>query len=323
MVIVTGATGFIGSALIWEFNQAGENEIIAVDEFGHGQKWKNLVKRNFSHFVQKDQLFEFLAQPDVADAVDGVFHMGACSSTTETDMDFLLETNFYYSQALYEWCTVNEKPFIYASSCATYGDGEKGFSDQTPAQELVPLNGYGYSKVLFDRWVERQTERPPQVVGLKFSNVFGPQEYHKGEQASVAFKAFEQIQQSGRLKLFKSHRSDYQDGMQKRDFVYIKDVTRWILEIFDNEIASGIYNMGMGISHTWLDLADAIFKSLGKEKAIDWIDIPIAIRNQYQYYTEAKMGRLIELGLSKSEWTLDLAIRDYVGNYLSQRDRFL
>ena len=323
MIVVTGAGGFIGSALVWQLNQAGLRDIVCVDEMGSGQKFKNLAKRQFVQLIHKDQFLDYLDQQGQEDHLEAIFHMGACSSTTEKDVDFLLETNLHYSQHLFEWCTENHVPLIYASSCSVYGSGTKGFDDSSKLDEFVPLNGYGFSKLLFDRWVLSQAEQPPQCVGLRFSNVFGPQEYHKGDQASVAYKAFHQIQTKGKLDLFRSHRADYKDGEQVRDFVYVKDVTRWMLEILYKKIPSGVYNMGFGQSRNWIDLGQACFKALDRKPAIEFIEMPTEIQPHYQYFTEAKMNRLRSLGLSKPEFDLEAGVRDFFQNYLLREDRYL
>jgi ADP-L-glycero-D-manno-heptose 6-epimerase len=250
--------------------------------------------------------------------------MGACSSTTETDEEYLKRNNIEYTQKLWEFCARKGKPYIYASSGATYGDGKLGFDDATPPETFKPLNLYGWSKLKFDIWAMQQTQTPSRWYGLRFFNVFGPNEYHKGEMSSVAFKAFNQIRETGKLKLFVSHNPDYKDGEQLRDFVYVKDITRWMWEIMNKPaMKSGIYNMGYGKARTWLDLAKATFQATGKPMQIDWIQVPANIRDQYQYFTEAKMDRLMGQGLSKPEWPLEKAIPDYVNGYLKAKDPYL
>ncbi len=320
MIIVTGANGFIGSALVWELNQAGREDIICVDSVSLAERPGPLKKRRYLSFLLKDEIWKFLESPEARTKVETVFHMGACSSTTETNVAFLTENNVEYTRRLWEWCTANQKTFIYASSAAVYGDGSKGFEDSLPSKIFEPLNPYGESKAAFDRWVEEQTLTPPVWFGLRFFNVFGPNEYHKGFMCSVPFKAFVQIQEKSSLTLFRSHNPNYEDGKQMRDFVYVKDVTRWMLELMNrNGLRSGIYNMGYGQARTWLDLATAAFKALGKPMNIEWTDIPEAMRPRYQYFTEAKMDRLLALGLSKPQWPLERAIDDYLANYLAKQ----
>ena len=323
MFIVTGAAGFIGSAFVWELNKRGVSEIICVDQFHQSQKWRNLAKRSFFHFVMKDDLFDFLSQTDVIGAVKGVFHMGACSSTTQTDVDYLVKNNYYYSQELFKWCSRHQKRFIYASSAATYGAGENGFEDTFDSEKLKPLNLYGESKVIMDRWVVKQKLTPPHWYALKFFNVFGPNEYEKGSMASVAFKAFHQVSEKSELGLFKSYNAQYADGQQLRDFVYVKDVVRWMKELMDKKPENGIYNMGFGKARSWLDMAQALFAALGKPLKINWLEMPDNIKDQYQYFTEANMNKWKSQGLSEPEWSLEKAIADYVQNYLQKEEPWL
>jgi ADP-L-glycero-D-manno-heptose 6-epimerase len=323
VIVVTGALGFIGSALVWDLNENGYDDILCVDLYRNGQKWKNLAKRNVFDVLSPDAFIDFLEDSEEAENIDAIFHMGACSSTTETNVDYLIENNFRYSQTLFQWCAQNNVPFFYASSAATYGAGDNGYDDQTDSAELRPLNPYGYSKVLFDRWVEQQEELPPRWYGLKFFNVYGPQEYHKNNMASVVYKAFHQINESAKLQLFKSHNPDYQDGKQLRDFVYVKEVTSWMIQFMDRRFKSGLYNMGFGQARTWLDLAESVFRAMDKPVNIEWIDMPENIRDQYQYFTQAKMDRAFAGGLSKPRWSLEEGIADYVKNYLMTEDKYL
>ena len=242
--------------------------------------------------------------------------MGANSSTTETNWEHLYENNTLYTQRLFEWCTLHKKGFIYASSAATYGAGELGYDDLTDSEKLRPLNLYGESKVQFDRWAMKQSLVPPKWYGLKFFNVYGPNESHKGAMSSLVFKAYFQIQKTGRLQLFKSYLPDYKHGEQKRDFVYVKDVAQWIFELMSSNAQSGIYNMGYGQSRTWVDLATSVFKAMQKPVQIDFIDMPESLKNQYQYYTEARMNKWRGQNLSEPRWSLELGIQDYVQNHL-------
>jgi ADP-L-glycero-D-manno-heptose 6-epimerase len=324
MWIVTGATGFIGSALVWELNSHGRDTVLVSDHVTPSERPGPLGKRNFSEFISADRLFEWWADPANAARIEGVFHMGACSSTTETDEAYLRRNNIEYSQKVFEFCAGRNIPLIYASSAACYGDGKLGFDDARDSRDYQPLNLYGWSKLKFDIWAAAQSKTPPRWYGLRFFNVYGPNEYHKGEQASVAFKAFNQIRESGRLKLFRSYHPDYKDGEQKRDFVYVKDITRWMRELMDSpKVNSGIYNMGSGQARSWLDLAGAAFDSLRRPRQIDWIEIPANIRDQYQYFTEARMDRLLGEGLSRPQWPLEKGVADYVGSYLLRTDPFL
>ncbi|WP_295902618.1 ADP-glyceromanno-heptose 6-epimerase [uncultured Bdellovibrio sp.] len=319
MIIVTGANGFIGSVMVWELNQRGHTDIVAVDSVGLSER-NLLSKRKISQFLLKDELWAFLNTDKAKKEVTWIIHMGACSSTTETNKEFLWENNTYYTQRIFEWCAEHKKDMIYASSAATYGAGELGFDDTTDPEKLRPLNLYGESKVLFDRWALKQTKTPPHWYGLKFFNVFGPNEYHKEAMSSVAFKAYNQIKANGALGLFKSADPKYKDGEFMRDFVYVKDVTGWMAELMEKKPTNGIYNMGFGKPRTWLDLASSVFSAMGKEMKINWLEMPENIRGQYQYFTEAKTDKWSAAGMSAAKWPLEKAVADYVQNYLSKDD---
>lgn len=311
--------------MVWEFNQRGITDLLLSDHILPKDRPALLAKRKFSDFVAADDLFDYLDDPTQAYAIEGVVHMGACSSTTEMNETYLQKNNVEYTQKLWNFCVRKKRPFIYASSGATYGDGQMGFDDAIDPSLLKPLNPYGWSKLKFDIWALQQKECPPHWFGLRFFNVYGPNEYHKGEMSSVVFKAFQQINETGHLRLFRSHNDQYKDGEQLRDFVYVKDITRWMFELYAKPamVSSGIYNMGFGQARTWLDLAQNVFAGMKKPVAIDWIDIPAHIRNQYQYFTEAKMDRLFKEGLSKPQWPLEKGVSDYVSNYLLKEDSVL
>jgi ADP-L-glycero-D-manno-heptose 6-epimerase len=323
MILVTGANGFIGSAIVWQLNQSGMNDIVCVDTVSLEERPYPLAKRQFAKFLSEKQLWDYLTLPETQKKVDWIIHMGANSSTTETNWQHLYENNTFYTQRIFEWCAEHGKNLVYASSAATYGAGELGYSDSTDSEQLKPLNLYGNSKVLFDRWVVRQSKTPPSWYGLKFFNVYGPNEYHKGAMASLVFKAFHQVQQTGQLKLFKSYVPQFKNGEQMRDFVYVKDVTEWILELMRVRPQSGIYNMGFGQARTWLNLAEPLFSSLGQAVKIDYIDMPENIRNQYQYFTEADMSKWFGQKLSKPRWSVQDGVSDYVQNYLLKADSTL
>lgn len=319
MILITGANGFIGSMITWELNQRGRQDLIVVDTVSLQERSHLLKKRSFHQFLLKDELWNFLESKE-AQKIEWIIHMGACSSTTEKNWDFLKENNLEYSQRIFQWCATHQKNLIYASSAATYGDGKQGFDDRTDPEMLKPLNLYGESKVQFDRWAVKQKTAPPHWYGLKFFNVYGPNEDHKGSMSSVAYKAFHQIQDTGKLGLFKSAHPDFKDGEQKRDFIYVKDITRWVCELMKKNPESGIYNMGTGTARTWLDLAKATFSALKKDLSIDWLSMPDDLKNQYQYFTEASMEKWASQRLSPIEWPIEKGVDDYVKNYLLKQD---
>jgi ADP-L-glycero-D-manno-heptose 6-epimerase len=322
MFIVTGANGFIGSALVWKLNQLGERDIIAVDALDPVNGPPLLKRLKYERFISAEEFLPWLETSE-AKGIKAIFHMGACSSTTEMNEDFLRRVNTEYTRTLFLAAREGEYPLIYASSGAVYGGGTEGFDDRRPTSTYQPLNPYGRSKANFDIWAETQTSGS-RWYGLRFFNVYGPNEYHKGDMASVVFKAVQQIRQNGRLKLFRSHRQDYQDGKQLRDFVYVKEILNWMWELYTKpNVQSGIYNLGSGKARTWMDLANSVFENLSMPIDIDWIDMPENVRNQYQYFTEAKMDKLLAQGLTPPEWTLESGIADYVRNYLLRDDPYL
>lgn len=319
MIVVTGAAGFIGSALVWRLNQLGKNNIIIVDELGKDEKWKNLVNLDFEDFINKDIFVEKI-ESGYDFKIDAIIHMGANSSTTEKDADHLLNNNFEYTKKLALYSVNKNVRFIYASSAATYGDGTLGFDDKNEiCKTLRPLNMYGYSKNLFDIWALKKNLLD-KIVGIKYFNVFGPNEYHKGDMRSVVHKAFEQIRDTGKVKLFKSRNKDYKDGEQKRDFIYVKDAVDMTLFFLENKDKNGLYNVGSGKARTWNDLVTALFNAIGKPVKIEYINLPDHLANKYQYFTEAKLDKLKKAGYTKDTSLLEDRISDYVKNYLLQNN---
>jgi ADP-L-glycero-D-manno-heptose 6-epimerase len=320
MIIVTGGAGLIGSAVVHSLNQRGISSILVVDHLGLTEKWRNLAPLNFRDYMEKDAFEQLLDQGGVTTRLSAplqaVIHLGACSSTTERDASYLIKNNFEYSRKLALYAREQGARFIYASSAATYGNGELGFSDdETLLPRLRPMNMYGYSKQLFDLWAQKHGLLG-EIVGLKYYNVFGPNEQHKGEMRSLVQKAFEQISATGRLKLFKSHRPDYADGEQVRDFVYVKDAAAMTLHFLDHHDAAGIFNVGGGSTASWNRLAAAVFNAMELPVAIDYIDMPESIRNTYQYRTCAETEKIRKTGYTAPTMTLEDAVSDYIRNYL-------
>lgn len=321
MIIITGATGFIGSNLVADFNACGRTDLLLVDDLGSQEKWKNIAKRRFLDLLDYRDLDRLLPTLSRADAV---FHMGANSSTTSTDADEILRVNLRASMAWWTWCSTNHTPFIYASSAATYGDGRQGFDDDPSAQaldRLAPLNLYGWSKHQFDKWaLERAAEgkAPPQWAGLKFFNVYGPNEYHKGDMKSLVAKNTALVEQGATIRLFKSYKEGFGDGLQLRDFVYVKDCVAVMLWLFHHPQVSGLFNLGTGKARSFVDLVQAIGLALDKPVHIEFVEMPESIRPNYQYFTEARMERLRAAGCTEQFHSLEEGVADYVTQYLTQ-----
>jgi ADP-L-glycero-D-manno-heptose 6-epimerase len=323
MIIVTGGAGFIGSAFVWKLNQEGIENIVIVDQLGTDDKWKNLVNRRFVDYIHKDDFLQMICDDQMPFEISAIVHMGACSSTTERDADYLWNNNYLYTSTLAAWAIERGVRFIYASSAATYGDGKQGFSDDhKKVSQLRPINMYGYSKQVFDLRVLRNSLEK-KIAGIKFFNVFGPNEYHKGDMTSVIFKAFHQIRETGKVKLFKSYKKEYKDGGQLRDFVYVKDCVDAMWWLFNNPNANGIYNLGTGKARTWNDLIKAVFTAMKKKTNIEYIEMPEFLRNQYQYFTQAEMKKLKAAGCPVKFSSLEYSVRDYVVNYLQKADPYM
>ena len=314
-IIVTGGAGFIGSALIWALNMRGIDDIIVVDRLHADEKWRNLPPLRFADYADADDFEEaILESPQQFGDVRTIFHLGACSSTTEADAAYLMRNNFEYTKHIAAWALGKDARFLYASSGATYGAREAGLSEDIPLDELRPLNMYGYSKHLFDQYAQRRGWLD-RLTGLKYFNVFGPNEQHKGDMRSVAHKAFGQIRDRGVVRLFRSYRPDYADGEQERDFIYVKDAVDMTLHLAQSD-AMGIYNVGSGTTHTWLELVRPIFSALRVPEQIEFIDMPISMRDKYQYSTKAEIDHLRASGYTKPVTPLATAVTDYVSNYL-------
>jgi ADP-L-glycero-D-manno-heptose 6-epimerase len=325
MLLVTGGAGFIGSNVVAALNEAGRADIVVNDVLGTDQKWRNLAKRQVADVVAPADLFRWLDERKL----DAVVHMGAISDTTATDADLVMENNFRTSMRLLDWCTGANVPFIYASSAATYGDGVQGFNDEwspEALQKLKPMNLYGWSKQLFDQAVAerfvKKEKLPPQWAGLKFFNVFGPNEYHKGEMMSLVAKRFDDAKSGRTVRLFKSHREGIGDGEQRRDFIYVDDavaVVRWLMQ---TPSVSGIFNVGTGKARSFRDLISSLFRALNLEPKIEYIDMPENIRGQYQYFTEAKVENLLRAGYNAGFTSLEDGVRSYVTKFLNTADRY-
>lgn len=325
MILVTGGAGFIGSNICADLEAAGHGDLVVADTLGHDGKWRNIAKRNLRDVITPDEIEPWLAGRR---SIAAVIHMGANSSTTATDGDAVLRSNFRSSVQLWDWCAATRTPFLYASSAATYGDGALGFADDASPEALArlrPMNLYGWSKLLFDRWaVDRATagHAPPQWVGLRFFNVFGPHEAHKGDMRSLVAKTARRIADGERITLFRSHRSEVPHGEQKRDFVYVKDCCAVVAWLLDHGSTSGLFNLGTGRARSFRDLMLAVGSAAGVEVGIDYADMPDAIRSQYQYFTEAPMAKLRGAGFARDFTPLETAVADYVRGYLLAPDGY-
>lgn len=318
MIIVTGAAGFIASCLVRRLNLEGFNNLILVDDFSRADKLPNLEGKRFVAQIGREEVFAYIEQNHLV--IEFMLHIGARTNTAEFDIELLRELNVTYSQRIWNSCVSYQIPLIYASSAATYGLGEYGYDDDEQIiEQLKPLNPYGASKNDFDKWAVAQERKPFFWAGLKFFNVFGPNEYHKGRMASVIFHAYHQIQSSGTMRLFRSHRADFADGEQKRDFIYVHDVVDVIYFLMETRKHSGLYNLGTGQARTFLDLARGVFSALGKSPVINFVDTPEDIRDKYQYFTQANMDKLRSIGYSKPFTPLEEAITDYVQQYLLEK----
>lgn len=315
MIVLTGAAGFIGSCMLSKLNSMGITDVVIVDDFSKKEKSNNYSRLKYSQKIDREVFIEWFN--DNATSVEGVYHLGARTDTTEFDWNIFVKLNLEYTKSIWKICSANNIPMVYASSAATYGNGELGYDDDLKLlPKLCPLNPYGRSKQEFDVWALQQNDQPPFWAGLKFFNVYGPNEYHKGRMASVIIHSFKQITETGKVKLFRSHRDDFEDGRQMRDFVYVKDVVDVLFFLMTNKPKSDIYNLGSGKARCFYDLAVATFEAMDRPINIEYIDIPIDIRDKYQYFTQANMQKLKSVGYTADFYTLEAGVRDYVQNYL-------
>lgn len=314
MIILTGGAGFIGSCFLRKLNDNNVTNVLIVDRLGSGEKWRNLIGKKFDGFENKNDFIKKLLNGYYEGKIEAIVHIGACSSTTERDADYLFDNNFNYSKSLAEYAVTRNIRFMYAGSAATYGSGETGYSDKV-FDELKPLNIYGMSKHAFDLWIH-QNNLESKVTGFKFFNVFGPNEYHKGDMASMIYKSFNQIRETGKIRLFKSYNPEYKDGEQKRDFVYVKDITEVLWKSYNNPEVTGIFNLGCGKARSWNDLAKAVFVSCNKNVNIDYINMPDDLIGQYQYFTQAEMEKFNSTSLRIDFTCLEDAVDDYVRGHL-------
>lgn len=324
MIIVTGGAGFIGSALVWALNKKGREDIIIVDHFGKNDKYKNLVSLKFMDVFDRDDFGQMVNDGFLKNnKIEVLYHLGACSSTTELDMNFLLRNNFEYTKFLCGHSVNNNIRFVYASSAATYGDGKQGYNDdESKLDTLRPLNPYGYSKQLFDQWAKREGYLD-KIAGMKYFNVFGPNEYHKGDMQSIVSKAYKQVKEKGKIRLFKSYSKEYGDGEQKRDFVYVKDAVDMTIYFGENKIVNGIYNIGTGNANTFNSFVKPIFKALGVKENIEYFEMPEVLQGRYQDFTQANMDKIRKAGYKGEITGIENAVIDYVRNYLDTDYQYL